>query len=131
MVGEPVYRCSMKYNIPVRSLIDKLKSLGINLAPAQRSPSEQPKHGMNFTCGICDSSFDGEEALFEHLREDNHDDIDALIRNIVDKDIDALDDDDGGSLASPETIDLTEATDEYVLPSPEPEVQRLVIIRLV
>merc|ERR1719471_415718 len=100
MVGEPVYRCSMKYNIPVRSLIDKLKSLGINLAPAQRSPSEQPKHDMNFTCGICDSSFDGEEALFEHLREDNHDGIDAI------------DDDDSGSLVSPATIDLTEATDE-------------------
>ena len=109
MVGEPVYRCSKKYNIPVRSLIDRMKSLGIILAPAQRSPSEQPKHGMNFTCGICDSSFDGEEALFEHLREDNHDGIDALD-----------DDDGGGSLVSPETIDLTEATDEYVLPKVTP-----------
>ena len=119
MVGQPVYRCSSKYNIPVRSLIDRLKSLGINLAPTPHSSSEQPKHGMNFTCGICDSSFDGEEALFEHLRKDNHDDIDAM------------DDNDSDSLVSPETIDLTEATDEYVLPSPEPEIQRLVIIRLV
>ena len=56
---------------------------------------------------MCDSSFNDEEALFKHLREDDHGGIDAEEEGGVD---------DVGSRESPVTTgtDPFEATDEYI-----------------
>ena len=102
MEGQPIYRSSKKFNIPVSSLIERMKSLNIILAPTNHSPSKQQR-GMDFVCGICNGSFDDEEALFEHLRRNDHDGIDSEEEN---------DDNDVGSRESSSTIDPFEATDE-------------------
>ena len=113
MEGQSVYRSCKKFNIPAKTIRDRMKRLNIKLAPTHHSPNkqQQQQRGINFTCGICDSSFHNEEALFKHLREDDHDGIDV-------EDEEEEEEEDVGSLERPNKSSATtvpfEAIDEYI-----------------